>query len=80
MINLKFSYSLYNVCYRFEEPDDNALNHTLDNDLSSLVTPDRQLSIPMDAESGRITFGDEDNMNTSLDFEEVETSVTRESR
>ncbi len=58
------------IVARFEEPDDDALNQTLDGDLGSFVTPQTQLSIPGDADSGRITFGDEDNMNTSLDFEE----------
>ena len=53
------------MCLRFEEPEDDALNQTLDDDVTSL---ERHLVVPVDAESGRITFGDEDNMNTSLDF------------
>ena len=64
--------------FRFEEPEDDALNQTLDNDITSLVTPERQLSIPVDAESGRITFGNEDNMNTSLDFMEEGEGQTQE--
>ncbi len=67
-----FSHDTALFVIRFEEPDEDALNQTLDADLGSFVTPRTQLSIPGDADSGRITFGDEDNINTSLDFEEEE--------
>ena len=74
---LLFATSKVSV-FRFEEPEEDALNQALDDDITSLVLPERQLSIPVDAESGRITFGDEDNMNTSLDFMDEGEGQTQE--
>ncbi len=53
------------LVYHFEQPDEDALEGTLDTDLSNYVSP---LQSAMEDE-GKIMFGDVDNMNTTVDFE-----------
>ncbi len=54
---------------RFEEPEDDALDHTLDDDLSALVSLRRGTDVP---DAGRITFGDMENLMTTREFTDTE--------
>lgn len=51
--------------YRFEEPDEDALNNTLDDDDTALTSD----VFTGNMESGKIFFGDVDHMNNSVDVD-----------
>ncbi len=48
------------------------MSQTLDDDMTSLVTSPGHVS---ELEAGRITFGDAENLSTTLDFEEENASA-----
>lgn len=53
--------------YKFEEPGDDALDGTLDKPLGHKGSQST-LSIASNVPNGRITFGDDENLNTTLDY------------